>query len=278
MRADGALTSRIQSLALAAFCAASLPLAAHACSGPGQVHVSNIFPSGEVLPENTLRLYLYFSAPMGHGEILPKLALYDRNGQLVDGAFLSNRFDLWSPDRTRLTLIFDPARVKTGLEAHEALGRALEPGGAYTLSLGRSATDAQGCHLAQAFNHSFTVGPADLSPPDPATWQIEPPVAGSTAPVTVRLGSVHDHLSMAYRIRVRTSEGAVLPGQIALLDAETGWQFHPAEPWSGREYRISVDPRLEDLAGNRPGRLFDQPIDAETEPPVLDRPFLPRSN
>ncbi|MEL7026957.1 MAG: hypothetical protein AAGO57_06985, partial [Pseudomonadota bacterium] len=104
---------------------------AAACDGPGQTRIDAIYPSGSTFPENILRVYFYFSGPMAEAEILDNITLSRADGTPVDAAFLSNRFDLWSPDRTRLTLLFDPARVKTGLEANTELGRALEEGEAY---------------------------------------------------------------------------------------------------------------------------------------------------
>lgn len=261
-----------QSLALtAALILGGLP--AMACTGVGKAAVEEIYPSGPVVPENMLRFYLYFSAPMGDADVLSHLSLERSDGAMIDGAFLSNRFDLWSPDRTRLTLLFDPGRVKTGLDAHDALGRALTAGQSYTLTLDAGMRDSEGCPLADPFSHSFAAGPADFDPPDPAGWQIDMPAAGSADPVNVRLGSSHDHLSMAYRIRVEDAAGTVVPGRIELAVAEATWTFHPREPWAGADYVLSVDDQLEDLAGNRPGQLFDQPIDTSSARPTLRRPL-----
>ncbi|MEO0931908.1 MAG: hypothetical protein AAFY14_14880, partial [Pseudomonadota bacterium] len=90
---------------------------AAACTGPATTVVDEIYPSGDVVPENLLRMYLYFSGPMAEADILPHIRLRHEDATAVDGVFLSNRFDLWSPDRTRLTLLLDPGRVKTGLNA-----------------------------------------------------------------------------------------------------------------------------------------------------------------
>jgi hypothetical protein len=37
--------------------------------------------------------------------------------------------------------------------------------------------------------------------------------------------------------------------------------FTPNAPWNAAPYRLVIDERLEDLAGNRPGLLFDRPLD-----------------
>ncbi|MEM1272361.1 MAG: hypothetical protein AAGF88_01015 [Pseudomonadota bacterium] len=250
----------------------------HACSGPGATHIDAIYPSGTDVPENQLRLYLYFTAPMAEADILPHIRLTLADGTVVEDPFLSNRFDLWSPDRTRLTLLFDPSRVKTGLDAHEELGRALEAGQSYVFTVDAGAVDASGCTLSAAFSHEFTAGPSDIDPPDPSNWVLDVPAAGTTDPISVVLGSTHDHLSMAFRIRARNAVGEIVAGRIDLAQAETVWRFFPNAPWSEEDHEISIGQELEDLAGNRPGQLFDQPVGADMPAPILNLPFRPDPN
>ncbi|MBV6657312.1 MAG: hypothetical protein KI785_06035 [Devosiaceae bacterium] len=248
--------------------------AALACTGPGTTRVDQIYPSGPVVPDNILRLYLYFTGPMAEDDILSSVRLAGADGAPIDGAFLSNLFDLWSPDRTRLTVLFDPGRVKTGLVAHEALGRALSEGERYTLSVTTDALDADGCALEQPFTHNFVAGPTDLDPPDPGAWDVDLPSLGTREPLAISLGSAHDHLSMAFRIRVRRGDDSVA-GRLALSDAETVWLFTPRDPWSADRYAIAIEPEFEDLAGNRPGRLFDQLMGQEMPAPELQLWFSP---
>lgn len=88
------------------------------------VFVEEVYPSSNILPENLLRFYIYFSEPMMTSDSLESVYLADSNGKKLKGVFFKNRFDLWSSDKTRLTLLFDPGRVKTGLVAHNKMGRA----------------------------------------------------------------------------------------------------------------------------------------------------------
>lgn len=234
--------------------------------------VSDVYPSGTELPENLLRFYIYFSAPMGQGDVLKAIDLVDDEGRIVEGAFLPNRYDLWSADRTRLTLLLDPGRVKTGLQANLALGRALVAGETYHLQVSETARDARGCKLAASHRVRFDATEADLSSPSPADWELTTPKVGTRAPLKVQLDGLIDHLSLAYRLRVIGPDGAPAPGRIDLEQGETGWLFTPSAPWQDTAYSLTVDPMLEDLAGNRPGVLFDQPIGTpETPwPSVLD--------
>lgn len=249
-------------LAIAATLAAG---ALRACDAE-QTVVADVYPTAGTLPENLLRVYIYFSAPMGRGDILPAIDLMDAEGRPVEGVFLSNRFDLWSADRTRLTLLLDPGRVKTGLEANVAMGRALVPGESYTLQISETALDAQGCALVASHAVTFTAAEADLAPPSPADWELIRPKAGTREPLTVVLDGPVDHLSLAYRLRVIGPGGAPVPGRIDLGEDETRWFFRPRQPWPATPHRLAIDPMLEDLAGNRPGILFDQPVGAPTRP------------
>ena len=232
------------------------------CPVPSEGASVDIYPTAQILPSNLLRIYVYFPRPMQADDILGKIHLLNGSGQVVTGAFLPNRFDLWSSDRTRLTVLLDPARVKTGLAAHNAMGRALTEGAQYTVIVLGSAKDAGGCPIGTDTSYAFTGGPPDLTPPMPETWRIDVPAVASRDHLTVDLGDAHDHLSLAYRLRVLDETGSVVSGKITLVNAESAWRFVPRTSWTDQSYRIAIDPRLEDLAGNRPGQLFDSPIGA----------------
>lgn len=268
------MIARSLSLSLAVVLAAST--VAHACP-PVAENRLDIYPTASELPENLLRIYIYYPRPMAVTEGQHHVTLLDAQGRRVNGAFLATNQELWSPDRRRLTLLFDPGRVKSGLEAHEALGRALVPGQSYSLVVSGAAKDAQGCPLAMDATHSFLVTDADFETPDPATWLLTEPRLGSMDPLHVDLGSTHDHLSMAYRLRVVDDEAAVVPGSVELGPSEKTWLFMPRQPWSNMSYDLVIDQRLEDLAGNRPGVLFDRPISSEPTEWQNRLPFAPTS-
>lgn len=251
-------------LATCALCWIAQGVAA-SCPPPSDGQVE-IYPTASVLPENLLRIYIYYPRPMAVEEGVRHVHLLDEDGAALDGVFLVNRDDLWSPDRRRLTLLLDPGRVKTGLDANEALGRALVAGRSYTLTVSGDARDSADCPLGTTASHVFTAGPADLAPPDPSAWDVSTPRVHSDDAVVVDLGSPHDHLSLAFRLRVLDGEGSLVPGAIALGAAEQSWEFTPRHPWTGEPYSIAIGESLEDLAGNRPGLLFDRPLDQDPEP------------
>ncbi|MEL6569867.1 MAG: hypothetical protein AAFQ22_15740 [Pseudomonadota bacterium] len=236
----------------------------------------DIYPTAKVLPENLLRVYVYYPRPMSAHEGLQHVRLLNGDGVALEGVFLTNRADLWSPDRRRLTLLLDPGRVKTGLIANENLGRALVDGESYVLDVSGSALDRTGCPLGKDTQHSFAVENADTNPPDPADWTIVTPRAHSNDTLRVDLGSAHDHLSMAFRLRVLDKNGDTVPGAIALGPEEELWEFTPRAAWAAARYMLVIDERLEDLAGNRPGRLFDRPSDQAPLPWMQSLDFTPK--
>ena len=259
-------------LALAAVMAAGTM--ANACSD-GVNNPLDIYPTASELPENLLRFYVYFPRSMALTEGMDSVTLLDDSGVPVNGAFLPTHQELWSPDRQRLTVLLDPGRVKSGLAAHELMGRALVPGRSYTLVVSGNALDAAGCNIGTDATYSFTVTKADVETPDPAAWDMTVPRLGSRDTLTVDLGSTHDHLSLAYRLRIFDDASQIVPGALALGPDEASWHFTPRDPWRATTYELIVDERLEDVAGNRPGVLFDRPVDTTPEVWVRTRPFMP---
>ncbi|MBW8183790.1 hypothetical protein [Shewanella nanhaiensis] len=225
-----------------------------------QLQISAVYPTAETLPENLLRFYVYFSRPMLREDILKSIYLANEKGEKLEGVFLENRFNLWSPDSTRLTLLFDPGRVKTGLVAYNEMGHALTPGSEYQLIIDKSVMSVAGCTLERQFIKEFNATKANYELPDIEQWSLSQPIAGTHDALNVTLNGSMDHVSLAYRLRVKDREGEVISGSIALSKQETMWIFVPEKPWRKRPYRLVVDPMLEDISGNRITGLFEQPL------------------
>lgn len=246
-------------LAVGLFFSSALALASACELSTEKAQVSAVYPTADTLPENLLRFYIYFSKPMVREKIQSHVYLADEKGNKLQGVFLDNKFDLWSPDSTRLTVLFDPGRVKTGLVAHNAMGRALKPGSSYQLIIAASTKDAEGCTMGDSFRKYFKASEADYEAPDVAKWNINNPTKGTLQALKVDVNGLMDHVSMAYRIRVKDATGHVVAGNIELAMQEQQWIFNPDQPWNEGPYKLLVDPVLEDVAGNRVTGLFDQP-------------------
>ncbi|RPH37726.1 MAG: hypothetical protein EHM91_14690, partial [Planctomycetota bacterium] len=116
--------------------------------------VTAVFPSRDVLPENLLKFYLHFSAPMSRREAYQRVRLLDGAGKPVELPFLEIGEELWDRAGIRLTLLFDPGRIKRGLKPREDSGPALEEGKSYTLVVDAEWPDAQGRPLREGHRKS----------------------------------------------------------------------------------------------------------------------------
>lgn len=221
--------------------------------------VIGVFPSSGDVPENLLKIYVQFSAPMRRGEAARHLRLRDGTGNRVETPFVAPEQELWDPASTRLTLILDPGRIKRGVGPNKALGAPLRAGEGYTLEIDREWSDGRGAPLRDGFSHRFTAGAPDHDAPSIEAWQLSAP-AGGTAPLAVRFPEPLDRALLESALEVRCGEIAV-EGEIAVGEGEREWRFTPREPWPSGACELRVATVLEDLAGNSLRRAFETGYD-----------------
>ena len=118
--------------------------------------VTHVYPSADVLPENLLKFYVHFSAPMSRGHIYDYMHLRDDAGKEVEIPFLEIDEELWNPAMTRLTLFIDPGRIKRGVQPLEEVGPALQEGKRYRLVIDQLWKDGSGNPLKEAFQKTFS--------------------------------------------------------------------------------------------------------------------------
>ena len=223
--------------------------------------VRAVHPSAEVVPENLLRFYVEFSAPMREGEATKRLRLVDGDGREIERALLEVERELWDPERRRLTVLLDPGRVKRGIRTNVELGPPLRAGGRYALRIDSLWPDARGVPLAAAHEQRFRAGPADRRRPDPSRWTLSAPAVGSRDTLLVAFGEPLDHALAAHLLEVVDAEGRAVGGVVALDDADRRWRFAPVDRWRAGPYELRAAPALEDLAGNAVGRVFDADLE-----------------
>jgi hypothetical protein len=225
--------------------------------------VERIYPSTDALPSNALKLYIYFSASMRRGEAWQHIRLLDERGAPVELPFLEIDQELWDPANMRLTVLFDPGRIKRGLVPLEESGPNIQEGKRYTLVIGREWLDANGAPLAAYFTKPFHVVAAEREPVDPAQWRIRPPRPGTADPLIVDFPRPLDYALLQRAITVDGVKGKAEVGP-----GEVEWRFTPETPWKPGAYRLTVITALEDLAGNRVGRAFDVDTFREVTPHI----------
>lgn len=223
-------------------------------------------PASTAIPANTLKLYLDFSEPMEQGVFLKHLTLQRRSGGEVAGAFRET--ELWSPDGKRLTIMFHPGRQKTGVNLNLDEGPVLIAGEGYDLVVSGQWRSTAGIALGRESAFHLEPIAADHEQPDPTRWQTHPPKAGTLAPIVVITNELFEPQIFARALQVPQTPGKAEAKVIDLKRIE--WRFTPEQPWKPGEQRITVNPELEDLAGNN--LLKPMEVDLTTAAPQ------PRSN
>ena len=220
--------------------------------------VEEVYPTSDLLPENQLKFYLHFSAPMSRGEAYLRVHLLDESGKRISLPFLELDQELWDPSGRRLTIFFDPARVKRGLLPYEEAGVPIEDGKSYTLVVEKEWLDARGKALRQGFKKLFRVGPADREPPRLKDWVVTTPAADTLEPVVVEFPESLDHALLGRLVQITPAERREpVRGEILIDRRETRWRFIPDAPWRSGRYYVEVGTVLEDLAGNTLERPFE---------------------
>lgn len=235
--------------------------------------VVDIFPTATELPRNQLKLYIEFSDRMSEGHaathVHAQLAL---TGEPVDGAFLAMEPELWDPDRRRLTVLFDPARIKRGLAPHEESGYPLQEGTAVEIIVNDGFRDAMGRPLILGYSKRYEVGPDIRALVDPSAWSLAVPTSGTVDPVVVSFDRPLDAALLEHCLRVVDADGHRVDGVVCLPPGEQAWELRPDSEWTDARYTVVVDAILEDLAGNSVARVFDRDLSDPAHTPVATDP------
>jgi hypothetical protein len=248
-------------------------------SAPAQrtTRVETVYPTIDLLPENQLKFYIHFSAPMSRGESYRHVHLLKADGKEVEAPFLELEQELWDPTGKRFTLFFDPGRIKRGLKPREEVGPSLEEGKSYTLVIDADWADAEGQPLVDAYRKSFRVGPPIDDMPDVKTWKLTLPAAASSGPLQVTFPRPMDHAEVYRMLWIVDGAGKQVEGDITTAEHETHWLFTPRQPWKPASYHLVADKALEDLAGNSPGKPFEvdlfKPVTREVKTETVKVPF-----
>jgi hypothetical protein len=222
-----------------------------------------IYPSGFEIPENTLRFYIQFSTPMRPHVSTDFISLVDVNGTPDTAAFMTFKQELWNEDRTHLTLLMDPGRIKRGVATNVAFGPALLAGNRYAIRIADGWQAAGSEQEAPGFAHSFTVSVALRVLPDTGLWQFQEPRISTQDPLLITFDRPFDEQMAQRAITVVNADGQPIHGAISVENAEQTWRFIPQDIWATQTLQIVVDANLEDVAGNNLKELLDHAVDVE---------------
>ena len=216
-----------------------------------------IYPSKDSLPENLLKIHLFFSKPMVEGHSSQFIKLTDAKGDSLPDTFLTLQSELWNKESTELTLWLDPGRIKRDLVPNKLFGPPLKNGRHYQLIISADWPDQEGNLLMHTFNKVFTVVARDTVSPSPARWKLTIPKYGTVQPLVVDLDKSLDYILLENAIWVVDGTGNSVNGSVQIDNGEMKYRFTPEKPWLRGGYKLEIEARLEDLAGNNLNRLFE---------------------
>jgi hypothetical protein len=212
-------------------------------------------PADQSIPANTLRIFLTFSEPMARGQSGQAIRLLRADGSEIENPFLNLGVELWGPEQRRLTLLFDPGRLKPGVGPNVQQGAPLTAGETVTVLIDGAMKAASGQIMGQDLRVSYQVIEAERRIIAPADWGLEAPRAGTRDALRLTFTRQIDSEMSKRLIRVVTRDGTGVAGQI-ISDGQS-WQFLPNVPWTAGPHRLRISPDLEDISGNRVHAPFD---------------------
>ncbi len=222
--------------------------------------VISIYPSSNELPENLLRFYIYFNTPMKKGQALKYIQLVDSAGNIDSHAFMEFKQELWSPDGKRLTILFDPGRIKRGVATNMELGPVLVKGHQYNLTISDEWKDVYGQPLLEETTKEFVATQAYRESIRVNEWGILKPNDNSYDTLSIHFDRVMDHALIQSMIQFEDEENNLIVGHWEVLEGEQLIQFIPEAKWQRGNYQIVFDSRLEDVAGNNLNSLLDESV------------------
>lgn len=222
--------------------------------------VTAAYPSGDTIRENLLRISLRFNLPPDQYSP-PEINLVRDNGELIGNAIDKQR--MWSADGKLLTLLLGPGRVKTGLIAHETLGRAFVKGDRITLLVDGKAVK------------TWSVVESSNKKLQPKFWKLELPPSATREPLVISFDEPIDAMDKEH-IAVLDEHGEHIDGDAILENGEKRWRFTPdRHSWKLGSYQLVINPNLEDPCGNSVASPFESRREsADFKPTLIQMKFL----
>jgi hypothetical protein len=216
-----------------------------------------VYPRGDSLPENLLKIYLEFSQPMKEGHSLEYVHLLNAKGDTLPDTFLNLESELWNEEGNVLTLWLDPGRIKRDLQPNKRLGPPLTRNSKYKLVVNGGWPDKKGSESDHPYVKNFVAVQPDTISPSVASWKLSIPAKSTRKPLQINTIEALDYFLLMNTITILDAAGHQVSGVKHISNKERTYSFTPESPWAAGDYTILVEERLADLAGNNLNRLFD---------------------
>jgi hypothetical protein len=208
---------------------------------------------------------------MSRGQAYQRIHLLDQEQRRVELPFLELGEELWNPQGTRFTLLFDPGRIKQGLVPNLEAGLPLVEGQQFTLLIENAWLDANGVPMVEDYRKHFQVVAQDTTQPQINNWQLGSPTEGTREPLVIRFDEPLDHGLLQNTIHVESPTGTELIGSTAISANETEWRFTPDSNWQSGDYELVVEGILEARSANSLGRAFEVFVAGAQGPGILEK-------
>ena len=216
--------------------------------------ITSVIPNLEIVPANLLRFYVYFSAPMGIENPYDFITIEDKDGNVLVDPFVIVPEGLWNIDRTRLTLLLHPGRIKQGVGPNMTEGDILRAGNVYTLKINSQWKGASGESLKDSFSRPINASNPLRKAINVNLWALKAE-QNQIGILTIVTDHPLDQPLAKRMLFIRNKEGKILPSQVEFTspeDVKVLWR-----PDGSKELELHIDPRLEDVCGNTPLYAFD---------------------
>ena len=219
--------------------------------------LTDIYPVIDTIPSNTLKLYLFFSQPMGFANPYDYINLIGPESQIIKNAFVEIPEGLWNEARTRLTLLFHPGRIKRGVGPNHSLGPVLAEGLQYELVIDKNWKDANGKNLVGKTSKKYHVSKERRNKIDRKDFYFSSSCPEDCQLLLVIKNTLIDIEMARNSIAIINSNQEVLDVQISYDDDGKSILFRSQGFYAGEKYMMSINPRLEDICGNSFYYVFD---------------------
>lgn len=236
--------------------------------------VESVYPSQDTVPENLLKVYLKFSQPMKEGVALNYLSLLDADNDTVPAVFLNLQPELWDQTGTQLTVWLDPGRIKRDLIPNLEMGAPLGKNQNYKLVVSEGWKSKNGLAIPSDFIKSYMVVARDSLYPTPSQWELKLPKAETKEVFQMDFLEPLDYALLQEVFIIKSEEKLEVPGRWELADHENMIRFLPTERWKAGNYKVEIETRLEDLAGNNLNRLFEIDLKNQEKENEVDKKSL----
>ncbi len=225
--------------------------------------VENVYPTSEFLPLNTLKFHIDFSQPMKTGQALEYIHLIDKtSGQKIEHVFADYSIEFWDELDQRLTIYFDPGRLKKGLLLNRTLGSPLISQHEYQLRIDSTWENKVGQRLSSTYRKDFTVTEEDRLSPKMANWELILPDRNTKNSLEIKFPEPMDVILAERSFVVIDHNGDPFNGDVKIEDEERRWIFYPTSNWNQKNYKVLVYSGLADRSGNMLKGLFERNVNS----------------